>query len=225
MHALAGPQQRMLGRQQHLDGFLDRRRIGRGALHRHRPVIERAFELRLEHLVRHFDQHRAGLAGAHRLIGAAHQVGQFLHVMRQRRPLGDRAVDVGGAEYRAHVLARQRQAAGDDEQGNVLRIGLGDAGEGILDAGSGLGGKHAVALAALDAAEAVGDADADALLPAQNRADVDRRAGLDHRVARIAGQKFGALALENVGNDFGAVHVRSLPELEFVAVKIRDFPS
>ena len=55
---------------------------------------------------------------------------------------------------------------------------------------------------------AVGDADADALLPAQDRPDVDRGAGLDQRVARIAGQKFRALALEDFGNDSGAVHVR-----------------
>ena len=145
------------------------------------------------------------------MIGAPHQVGQFLHVVRQRRPLGHRAVHVGGAEYRTYILPRQRQAAGNDEQGNVLGIGLGDAGKGVLDAGTGLGGEHAVALAALDARIAVGNADADALLTAQDRANVDRRAGLDHGIARIAGQEFRALALENFGNDFGAIHGFRLP--------------
>ncbi len=145
------------------------------------------------------------------MIGAPHQVRQFLHVMRQRRPLGHRAIDVGGAEHRPHILPRQRQPAGDDKQRHVLGIGLRDAGKGIFDARSGLGGEHAILLAALDARIAVGDADADALLPAQDRADVDCRAGLDHRIARIAGEEFGALALENFGNDLRRHSWRSLP--------------
>ena len=182
---------------------------GAGALHRHRLVNQLALELGLGDFVRHFDQHRAGFAGAHRLIGAPHQVGQFLHVVRQRRPFGHRPIDGGGAEGRAHILLGQRHAAGHDQQRHVLGVGLGDARERVLDAGPGLGGEHAVLLAALDARIAVGDADADALLPAQDRADVDRRARLDHLIARITGEKFGAFALENFGNDFGAIHVRS----------------
>src|SRR6185295_20395395 len=61
-------------------------------------------------------------------------------------------------------------------------------------------------LAALDAAVAVGEADADALLPAQDRPDIQRRARLDDLVARIAGEEFGALALEDFCNDLRAVH-------------------
>ncbi len=100
------------------------------------------------------------------MVGAAHQVGQLLHVVRQRRPFGDRPIDVGSAKHWTHVLPRQRDTAGDDKHRHVLRIRLGDAGECVLDAGTGLGAEHAVALAALDAAIAVGNADADALLPA-----------------------------------------------------------
>src|SRR6185295_7096775 len=94
------------------------------------------------------------------------------------------------------ILPRQRQATGDDEQRHVLGVGLGDARIGVLDARSGLGREHAVLPAALDAAVAVGETDADALLPAQDRPDAERRAGLDDLVARIAGQKLRALALE-----------------------------
>ena len=177
----------MLGREQHVGGFLDRRRIGRGALHRNRLVIERAFEFGVRDFVRHFDQHRAGFAGAHGVVGAPHQVRQFPHVMRQRRPLGHRAIDVGGAKDRTHILPRQRQASGKDEKRHVLGKGLRDPGKGVLDARPGLGGEHAVSLAALDARIAVGNADADALLPAQDRADVDCRTGFDHRIARITG--------------------------------------
>ena len=61
MHALPGPQHRVLGGEQHLHRLLDRVRIGRRALHRHRRVVERALELGLGHLVGDFDQHRAAL--------------------------------------------------------------------------------------------------------------------------------------------------------------------
>ncbi len=126
--------------------------------------------------------------------------------MRHRRPFGDGTIDVGGAEHRVHVLACQRQARRDHQQRDVLGERLGDAGECVLDAGSGLRREHAVALAALDAAVAVREPDADALLPAQDGTDVERGAGLDQRIARIAGEKLGALALENFGDDGGAVH-------------------
>ncbi len=48
---------------------------------------------------------------------------------------------------------------------------------------------------------AVRDADADALLPAQDGADVERGAGLDQRIARIAGEELRAFALEDFGDD------------------------
>ena len=86
-------------------------------------------------------------------------------------------------------------------------------GEGVLDTRPGLCGEYAVALAALDAAIAVGDADADAFLPAQDRTNVERGAGLDDLIARIAGKELGTFALENFGNNFGAVHVRKPPRL------------
>jgi protein-disulfide isomerase-like protein with CxxC motif len=54
--------------------------------------------------------------------------------------------------------------------------------------------------------KAVRHADADALLPAQDRPHVDRRTGLDQRIARITGEEFGALTLDDRGNDVGAVH-------------------
>src|SRR5499433_1558068 len=131
--------------------------------------------------------------------------------MRERGPLGDRPVDVGGAEYRPDILPRQRQPGRNHQQRDVLGKGLGDARKGVLDAGSGLGGENAVALAALDAGVAVRQADADALLPAQNRTDVERGAGLDQRVAGIAGEELRSLAPEDFGDYGGAVHGLSLP--------------
>ena len=79
-------------------------------------------------------------------------------------------------------------------------------GIGVLDAGTGLRGEHAVLLAALDAAVTVGKAHADALLPAQDGPDAKRRARLDDLVARIARQEFRPLALDDFGYDRRPVH-------------------
>ena len=86
--------------------------------------------------------------------------------MRQRRPFGDRPIDIGGTKHRTHILPGQRQAARDHQQRHVFRVRLGDPWERVFDAGAGLGGKHAVLSAAGDAGIAIGHSDADTLLPA-----------------------------------------------------------
>jgi hypothetical protein len=140
------------------------------------------------------------------VIGAAHQIRQFLDRMRQRRPLGDRPIDIGGAEGRPQMLPCQRQSGWNDQQRHVFGIGLGNAGKGVLNARPGLRREHTVACRRLRSAEAVGHADADPLLPAQDRAECRCGARFDQRIARVAGEEFRALALEDFGNELGAVH-------------------
>jgi hypothetical protein len=199
----------MFGREQHARRLFHRVGIRRAAQHRHRLVVERALEGRLEDRVRHFDQNRPGLAAAHRLVGAPHHLRQFLHRGSHRGIFGNRGIDFRGAEGRRDVLAFRRKSGRDHQHRHILRIGLRHAGEGILDAGPMLGGKDAVLLARADAAEAVGHADAHALLPAEDGADVELGAGIDQRIARVAGEKLGPLALEDFCDDIGALHLRS----------------
>jgi hypothetical protein len=203
----------MFRRQQHAHCRLDRVGIGGGTLHRNGSVIELAPIFGLPNFRRNLDEHRPAFAAAHRLIGAAHQVGEFLHRMGQRRPFGDRPVHLGGAEHRPHILPRQRQAGRNHEQRDVLGKSPGNAGEGVLDTRARLRGEYAVAFAALDAGVTVRQADADALLPAEDWAYVEGGAGLDQRVARIAGEKLRAFAPENFGDHGGAVHGWFLPWL------------
>ena len=193
-HALPGQQQRIFRLEQHAHRGLDRVGIRRRALDRNGSVVELAPVLGFPYFGRNLDEDGPALAAAHGVIGAAHQVGQLLDRMRQRRPLGDRPVDLGSAEDRPDILSRQRQPGRNDQERDVFGKGLGDAGKGVFDAGPGLGGEYAVALAALDTGIAVREADADALLPAQNRTDVERGAGLDQRVAGIAGEELRSLA-------------------------------
>ena len=205
-HPLPGPEHRVLGRRQHLRRLPQRGRVGRRALRHDGLVVELARQLLLPHLGRDLDQHRAAPAGPHRLEGAAHQLRHFGHGVRAGRPLGDRGVDLRGVEGRVAVLPVQRLAGRQDQHRHVLGIGLGDAGEGVLDAGSGLGREHPVAAAAVDPAVAVRQPDADPLLAAQDRADADLRAGLDQRVARVAGEEPGPLAPEDFRDGLGSVH-------------------
>ena len=158
-------------------GLLDRLRIGGRPQDRNRLVIDFALKGRVENVVWNFEQNRAAFAAAHRVKGAAQEVGKLLHRMRHGRPFGDRPIDFGGAERRADKLSISRKPGRDDEQRHVLGIGLRDAGKGILDARSLLSGEYAVLPAAANAAEAVGHADADALLPAEDRTDIDLGAG------------------------------------------------
>ncbi len=114
-------------------------------------------------------------------------------------------------ERRLDILAVERVAGRNDEYRHVLAERLGDAGIGVLDPRPVLGREHAVLFSLPDARKPVGDADPDALLAAQDGPDIERRAGLDQRVARVAGKKFRPLAPEDLRNDIRAVHnVRSL---------------
>ena len=95
---------------------------------------------------------------------------------------------------------------GNHQHWHILGIGLGNARKGVLDPRPLLGGEHAVLLASPDAGKAVRHADADPLLPAQDGSYVERGAGLDQRVARIAGQELCPFAPKNLGKDVSAVH-------------------
>jgi hypothetical protein len=107
------------------------------------------------------------------------------------------------------VLAFRRKAGRNHQHRHILGIGLRHAGEGILDPRPMLGGEDAVLLAGANAAEAVRHAHAHALLPAEDGTDVELGAGIDQRIARIAGEKLGPLALEDLCDDVGTFHLQS----------------
>ena len=197
----------MLGGEQRPRRRLDEVGIRRGAQDRHWHIVERACEFRLEDLVGNFQQDRAALAAAHGVKGAAHQVRELLHVVRHGGPLGDTAVDFRGPEGRPDILPLGRKSGRDDQHRHILGIGLRHARKRVLDAGPVLGRKHAVLPAAPNARIAIRHADADAFLPAQDRPDVELGTGFDQRIARIAGEERGSLALENFRDDIGTIHL------------------
>ena len=69
-----------------------------------------------------------------------------------------------------------------------------------------LSGEDTVLASLANARETVGHRDAGALLAAEDRADVDLGAGVDQRIARVAGEELGALALQHFRNELRTVH-------------------
>ena len=129
-------------------------------------VVEIAGQILVPHVAGDLQQHGARLAAAQVVEGAAHELGHALGVVYLGKPLGDAAVVVGGVEAGRSEGAGGWLAAGDEQNGHVVRERLGGAGEGVLGAGALLHGEDAETLAAAGAAESVGDGHADALLPA-----------------------------------------------------------
>jgi hypothetical protein len=99
-----------------------------------------------------------------------------------------------------------RVADRKQENGNRIGVGSRDAGKRVLGARSGLHGKHADAFAIADSGEAVGDADADALLAADYGANPGRSRGFDQRIGWIAGEELHGFAFENLADDVNDSH-------------------
>jgi hypothetical protein len=138
--------------------------------------------------------------------GAPHQLEHASGLAHFRRPFGY------GPKVLHRVERRRREAAadavaGNEQYRNVIAEHLRCAGKAVLDPGAALHREHAGALAVAGAADAVGDADPDALLAAHDRPDADLGAGIDERLARIADQVLDPFSLENARDGLGNLHV------------------
>ena len=82
------------------------------------------------------DQHGAGTAGAGDEEGTAHGLGQVLDVAHQEVVLDAGTRDAHGVAFLEGILAdvRSRHLAADDDHGDGVHVGGGDAGDGIGDA-------------------------------------------------------------------------------------------
>ncbi len=100
----------------------------------------------------------------------------------------------------------KRDAAGEEEDRDVIGGGLGDTAEGVLGAGLILHGDDTEALAVAGAAEAIGGHDGASFVSEGDRADALLGDGFDQGVGGEAGHPLDAFALEDLGDEFVAVH-------------------
>ena len=180
--------------------------IGRRAQRLWRRIGELADDLAATDLGRQFDQHGTRLPRPQIVKRPAHQFENAAGFADLRRPFGH------GAKILHRIEGWRRKTpadaiAGNEQHRDIVAEDLGGAGKRVLDAGSALHRKHAGALAVGRAADAVGNADADALLTAHDRRDADRGAGVDQCLARIANEMFYSLGLKNTCDSLGNFHV------------------
>jgi hypothetical protein len=109
-----------------------------------------------------------------------------------------------------HLGCRPGVADREHQYRHRIGIGGGDPGKSIFGAGTGLHGKDADTLAIGYPGEAVGDADADSFLAADDRFDAGRGGRFDQRVGGITGEKLHAFALEDFANRIDDSHRTSL---------------
>ena len=177
----------------------------------HRPVLQRHLigDLGDGHVGGDLDHDRSGPAHLQEIEGPAHDLRDLLGLVQRLHPLGDRGVRARRAEEREDLGAIALVAERQHEDRHRIGVRRGDAREGVLGAGSVLHREHAEAPAVGDPAEAVGDADADALLAAEHRSDAGGGRGVDDRCRRIRAQELHALALHDLGDRVDDFH-RSL---------------
>ncbi len=199
----------MIGRfalQQDLGDRADVGGIGCRAERRHRRVVELALDVAIADLGGQLDQDRTGLSRSQVVERAPHQLEHPAGLADLGRPFGDRPEILHGVE-RGWRKASSDAVAGDQQHRDVVAEHLGNTGKGVLDARPALHREHAGALAVGRAADAVGDPDADALLPAYDRPDAGLGTEIDQGLARIADEMLDPFRLENARDGFGNFHV------------------
>ncbi len=206
MDALAGDDDRALGRDQSRGDFRDRARVGAALQPRGLLVVERPADLLAQQVGREFDQHRARPPVLDLGEGAAQCLDGGMGHRHLLDPFGDVAEVERGVEVRADLVDVARVAGRQHHDRAGIAIGLRDPAKGVLGAGAVLHRKDADLVAGGDLGDRVAHVQPDPLLAHHDRADVGLGGGLDDRVDRVADQKLDPFALQDFGDGVGDFH-------------------
>ena len=210
VHALAGVDDRALGRHQSLRHPRHVARIGRRAQARRRRVLDRLRHLLAQEVGRKLDQNRPRPAVLHLGERAAHRVHDRVGHDDLLAPLGDVLVVQERVEVGLDVRDAARIAAGQHDDPHRIAVGLGHTAERVLRPRPVLHREDADAVARRDAAHGVGHVEPGPLLADDDRPDIRLRGRLDDRVDRIPDEKFHAFPLEDLRNGRRCLHERLL---------------
>ncbi|MDT4858074.1 hypothetical protein FQZ97_925250 [compost metagenome] len=202
-----------LGGQQHLHGFLDLPLValvdGRVGTHRDFALGRRVLALRDGDVLGDIHQHRAGTAGARDVERAAHGFGQVLDVAHEEVVLDAGTRDTDGVAFLEGVLAdgRSRHLPADDDHGDGIHVGGGDAGDGIGHARS--AGHEADADLLRRARIGIGGVHGGLLVTNQDMLEFvlleNRVVDVKHRAAGVAENVFHAFIGQAAHDDIGAI--------------------
>ena len=169
-----------------------------------------AADVQVQQIARQFHHHRPEPSVLQCAERAAHRRRHLLRHQNLLGQLGDRRIGAAGVEHREHLRLIARMAQRQEQHRHRIGKRRGDAGECVLRAGPILHREHAGRPAVGNPGIAVRHVHADALLPADDRAQTARHRGLDHRRGGKAEQRGDAFALQNLHDGIGCAH-RSLP--------------
>jgi hypothetical protein len=210
-HALPGVNHRLLRLEQRPRGRFDVARVARGARGLHRLVLERDLlrDVGNRHVGRDLDHDRAGASHLQEIERAPHDLAELLGLVQGLDPLRDRRVGARRAEERKHLGPIALVAERQDQDRDRVGERRGDAGKRVLGTGAVLHREDAETPPVGGPAEAVGDADADALLAAEHGPDPSGRRGIDYRRRRVRAEEFDAFALHDLGDRVDHFHFLS----------------
>src|SRR3569832_1669719 len=159
---------------------------------------------------RNVHQHRPGAAAGRDIKRLFDGLGEVLHVFDEEVVLDARTGDADGGDLLERSVADQlrRYLTGDDDHGDGVHVGRGDAGDGIGGAGArghqhhaGLAGRAGITVGRVGGALLVADQDVlDVFLLEQGIVNVE------HRPTWVAKHVFDALVLQTADDDIGTGH-------------------
>ena len=206
--AHTGPDDRLFGVEEQVDGFLDVGRFG-GLTHPLGRVVVHGGvgDFLAADVGGDFDDDRAGASVAQGVEGAAHDAGDLAGLGDDLAELGDGGVGAYRGEVGFNRVLAQGRAAGQVKDGHVVAVGLGQAAHGVFGAGAALGDGYAELPAAVEAAEAVGGHEGAAFLAEHDGADALLGDVLDELVGGEAGNPLHAFEFEDSGHGLHYVHI------------------
>jgi len=177
--------------------------------HLRRPVVERTgWYLLIADVRQHFDDDRPRRPIAQRVERSSHHRRNLIGPVNRLSTFDDTLVVARGGEIGFHSQLIQIDTAGQDQNRDVIGIGLGNAAHCVFGTCLRLDGDHAKALAAAGAAVTVGGHHGAAFVAEIDRPDSDLGGGFDQRVGWIAGKPVDPFRLQYRCDGFNSVHTR-----------------
>ena len=187
----------------------------------HRGVVDGVVHGRQGHIARHFQHHGRGPAGTQVGEGATHHLRDAFRRVDELGPLGDQPVVVHAGEVGGRPQLVRARLAWQHQHRRGIGVGLGDASEGVLNAGPGLHREHTCAPAVQRARVAVGHIHGTPLHSGYHRAYFNCRRCIDDGAIGEAEEELHSFLLQYFGDSIACFHCDDSSSSRNVAPSVR----